>query len=211
MLNMRHLRGLSGERCAPISNDIVSQPQLPLPREPEMPVHHQMCLLKLRGGDVAKALVKAMAAKLGEPSNTDWRSVIDAGYVRRSFEKIEKGKLVPSVWGKLINTPSGDAKRRGFTAELCRTWNVHIIARTGGPGTGLAWHSRCSCGEFRKGPEPNDRFGNSRLRHAEDAHLRDIEKKNAISLGALPAFVEIASPGAVASTGVAATAPGFPI
>jgi hypothetical protein len=203
MYSLRKLQGIPGARNVPVYTDVVSQPELPMP-EPEMPVHHQMCLLKLRGGDVAKALVKAMAAKLGEPSNMDWRSVIDAGYVRRSFEMIENGVSVPSQWGKLINTPSGDAKRRSFTAELCRAWSIHIITRTGGPGTGIAWASRCSCGQFSKSNEPNDRFGDSRLRHAEDAHLRSVEKQKSVSTVLLPHPVETDNGAALADVPSAA-------
>lgn len=203
MISLRQLRGLPGARNVPVYTDVVSQPELPMV-EPEMPIHHQICLLKLRGGDVAKALVNAMVAKIGEPSNLDWRSVIDAGYVRRSFEKIENGKVVPSLWGKLINTPSGDAKRRGFTADLCRKYSIHIITRTGGPGTRLAWSSRCSCGQFSKHNEPNDRFGDSRLRQAEDAHLRSVEKINSASTVLLPHLVEAGNGAALADVPSAA-------
>lgn len=211
MLNMRHLRGVGISRSENISAmfapPVPPQADLPLPPEPDLTIHHYIVLLKLRGGDAAKALLaKFTATKIGEPSRTDWSSMISAGYVARS----PSGYLSQHSTGRLTITPPGNAKLRTATRDLCIRYNVHVFTRTGGRGTNLASYSRCSCGGFARGPEPNDNAGQSRLRHAEDMHLRDVEKKNSISnLGAPPALVEIVSPGAIASERLAVTVPGM--
>lgn len=129
----------------------------------ELTLQHKMVLLKLRNTEVARLILDKLAAMgAPEPSPSDWRSMIEATYVRRSFER--------SFAGALVLTPPGLHKASAIMRELAGKYGIHQFTTSGGRTVRRGTIVKCACG-WSAGPFHNDRFGESRMRTAQAGHL----------------------------------------
>jgi hypothetical protein len=207
-----HSVGIARNECVPPEGG-WQRPSFPVQKSAiELPIDQKYALVFLRraGPDSAAAQVirKLEADKVPFPTGAPWRELRRDGYVT----------LEPT--GHRL-TPKGLHAAGDVIKDLCFRYSIHVFSITGGRGSGGGTWSRCSCGTWSTGPHNNDRFGESRIRTAQDSHIRDVtngvwptrtltEHLNRVA----PLHLDLnaaekpESPGTVALTGVAAAVPG---
>lgn len=82
---------------------------------------------------------------------------------------------VELIEGRHGLTPKGLSAAKAIIGDLSLKFDIHVFDVIGGAGTGRAMITRCSCQLFSHGPEMNTRGGESRIRSAQCAHIRDVE------------------------------------
>lgn len=158
-MRMRNIGIGKNERIS----DAPIEIQLAIEANDKLSLQHKVVLLKLRNTEVARLILDKLAAMgAPEPSPSDWRSMIDATYVRRSFER--------SFAGALVLTPQGLHKASTIMRELAGKYGIHSFTTSGGRTVRRGTIVKCACG-WSAGPFHNDRFGESRMRSAQAAHL----------------------------------------
>jgi hypothetical protein len=152
-------------RRTAVEHVAIPQAQLEPIASTELTIGQKMALLKLRKNAVAEAILERLSAMSApEPSKDDWRYVIEARYVQRSFARGGSGVLQLS--------PSGLHQVGLIMRDLAPKYHIHIFTRSGGKGSGLL--SQCSCG-WRSTYARDSRGGQSKLNSSESWHIRLVD------------------------------------
>lgn len=159
-MNLRGVGISRNERIAPEGGWPVAEK----PAEAELTVGQKIVLLKLRAGDLAPAILRHLAEMSApEPAGSDWRAMIEARYVMRSFTR--------SINGVLTLTPPGLHKCHEIVRDYALKFSIHQFVRSGAPRSGRV--SQCSCG-WRSTYARDSRGGESKLASAETWHVRMV-------------------------------------
>lgn len=152
---------------------IPSDQPLPMPAAPvqasafDLPAEQRFALVYLRKAG-AESLANKIARRLDEagipfPDGHHWRALRAEGYV------------VPGTIGHRL-TPKGHRASEDIMRDLAFKYSVHHFIVTGGRGTLAGREISCTCRQFRSGPHPNNRAGDSRIASAQRFHLRQVEQ-----------------------------------
>lgn len=152
--------------CGPLAsqNLLPALKAEPMP-EPELPIGQKIVLLKLRKGDLAKAILDHLREmSVPEPTKADWSAMIEARYIRRDFSD--------SPTGRLVMMPAGLSKCHVVMRDLAMKLSIHRFVRSGGKGSGV--YSTCSCG-WRSSYARDSSGGQSKLNSSETWHIKMVE------------------------------------
>lgn len=98
----------------------------------------------------------------------------DRVQVRGVFAELRReGYVTHETTGHRL-TPKGHHASNDIIKDFCFRFSIHTFTHSGGRGSGGGTWSRCSCGTWSTGPHNNDRFGEGRIRTAQNAHLKDV-------------------------------------
>lgn len=151
----------------------LSSDPLPMPVAPvqvsalDLPGEQKFALVFLRKAG-AESLANKIINHLDEagipfPTGNHWRELRSDGYV-----------TLEATGHRL--TPKGHRAADDIMRDLAFKYGVHHFIRTGGRGTRAGQEIACTCRQFRSGPHPNNRVGDSRIASAERFHLRQVEQ-----------------------------------
>lgn len=133
----------------------------------ELPIEQRATLVflrKLKDGPDSAAGQVMRRLDADKVAFGKWAELRSEGYVTHE----------PKLGGHRL-TPKGHHASNDIIKDFCFRYSIHVFTLSGGRGSGGGTWSRCSCGTWSTGPHNNDRYGESRLRTAQSAHIRDVD------------------------------------